>query len=461
MISHQEVMNFSREFGLSANIIEKDYVLGWLLGGISNHHELSKKWVFKGGTCLKKCYFETYRFSEDLDFTITSQEHINQNFLTDTFKEIANWVYDNTGIEIPKDKISFEVFNNPRGGISVEGKISYKGPLQPGGDLPRIKLDLTSDEVLVLNSVSRAVHHPYSDKPPEGIYIHCYCFEELLAEKIRALGERLRPRDLYDVIHLYRHDDIKPDHTVLCDTLKKKCEFKSIQVPSMEMLENKPEWTELQSEWENMLAHQLPTLPSFEQFWKELPVVLNWLYHAIERVIPQSMPVVDASIDETWYPPTMAQPWNISVPFEMIRFAAANRLCVNLAYNNTYRLIEPYLLRRTRNGNLLLYAVKHNTGEVRAYRIDRIQGCKVTNEMFTPRYAIELTASGPISSPPIYRSSVYSGSKPQSTKSKVGPTYIIECPYCRKRFYRKGNNTKLNPHKDKSGYKCSGPVQDI
>ncbi|HEY0410225.1 MAG TPA: nucleotidyl transferase AbiEii/AbiGii toxin family protein [Candidatus Dormibacteraeota bacterium] len=24
----------------------------------------------KGGTCLRKCYYETYRFSEDLDFTL-------------------------------------------------------------------------------------------------------------------------------------------------------------------------------------------------------------------------------------------------------------------------------------------------------------------------------------------------------------------------------------------------------
>jgi hypothetical protein len=31
---------------------------------------LSNQWVFKGGTCLKKCYIETYRFSEDLDFTV-------------------------------------------------------------------------------------------------------------------------------------------------------------------------------------------------------------------------------------------------------------------------------------------------------------------------------------------------------------------------------------------------------
>jgi predicted nucleotidyltransferase component of viral defense system len=68
VINRQEIADFSREFGLTANVIEKDYMLGWLLAGISNHSELSASWAFKGGTCLKKCYFETYRFSEDLDY---------------------------------------------------------------------------------------------------------------------------------------------------------------------------------------------------------------------------------------------------------------------------------------------------------------------------------------------------------------------------------------------------------
>ncbi|MCK4829729.1 nucleotidyl transferase AbiEii/AbiGii toxin family protein, partial [bacterium] len=56
-------MDFARELELDPNIIEKDYALGWLLVGISNHPQLKSSWVFKGGTCLKKCYFETYRFS--------------------------------------------------------------------------------------------------------------------------------------------------------------------------------------------------------------------------------------------------------------------------------------------------------------------------------------------------------------------------------------------------------------
>ena len=82
MIDRQEIRDFSREFGLAANVIEKDYAFGWVLAGISNHPALASSWVFKGGTCLKKCYFETYRFSEDLDFTLTNPEHMEQGFLT-------------------------------------------------------------------------------------------------------------------------------------------------------------------------------------------------------------------------------------------------------------------------------------------------------------------------------------------------------------------------------------------
>ena len=146
-------MNFSREFGLRPDIIEKDYVLGWLLAGIFNHTALKMTWVFKGGTCLKKCFFETYRFSEDLDFTVTDSEHIREEFLKNAFAEIAAWVYDQCGIEIPKDTIRFEVYENPRGRHSVEGRIEYRGPLQQRGSLPRVKLDITDDEALVLEPI--------------------------------------------------------------------------------------------------------------------------------------------------------------------------------------------------------------------------------------------------------------------------------------------------------------------
>ena len=93
MITRREIMDFSREFGLSPNVIEKDYVLGWVLEGISSHSKISGDWVFKGGTCLKKCYFETYRFSEDLDFTLKKNAVFDKDFLTESFKEITDRVY--------------------------------------------------------------------------------------------------------------------------------------------------------------------------------------------------------------------------------------------------------------------------------------------------------------------------------------------------------------------------------
>lgn len=102
--------------------------------------------------------------------------------------------------------------------------------------------------------------------------------------------------------------------------------------------------------------------------------------------------LTDAShLNERWRPPSMAYAWHTQVPLEIVRFAGANRLCVNLNYQGSQRLVEPYALRRTRAGNLLLYAVKHQTGETRAYHVDRIQNIEATKISFVPRYAIELT----------------------------------------------------------------------
>jgi len=455
-------MDFSREFGLRANVIEKDYVLGWVLAGIFNHPVIGSSFVFKGGTCLKKCFFETYRFSEDLDFTLSDLGHLDQEFLRACFNEIAQWVYDETGIEIPQNLIRFDVYQNNRGFISAQGRIGYRGPMQPRGDLPRIKLDLTTDEILVLDPVVRGVHHPYSDLPADGIRIKSYSFEEVFAEKVRALAERERPRDLYDVVHLFRHDELDPNRSLILSTLEKKCAFKQIPVPTMDTFRNRPERDELESEWENMLAHQLPALPPFIQFWQVLPEVMEWLRGFVVKTVKEAIPVGRQAIDTTWRPPAMAQAWHTATPLERIRFAAANRLCVNLRYQNKYRLIEPYSLRRTQEGNILLYALRHESKDWRSYRVDRIQGAEITHIPFVPVHAIELTAAGSISIPETTRRSggyhVSESSIPRTSSNRqhLGPKYVIECLYCGKRFNRKTMNTRLNTHKDKHGYPCSG-----
>ncbi len=171
MISKDEIMAVADETGLTPNVVEKDYVLGWLLAGINRNAVLSQSWVFKGGTCLKKCYFETYRFSEDLDFTLRDETHINEAFLIDQFTHIAEWLYEEAGIEIPTDRLKFGVFSNPRGHQSCQGRVYYKSYFSKGKhSLPKIKLDLSADEVLVMPPSRQAVFHIYTDAPQDSIY---------------------------------------------------------------------------------------------------------------------------------------------------------------------------------------------------------------------------------------------------------------------------------------------------
>ena len=68
MIGKQDIIDRAAEWRLRPEIVEKDYVLGWLLAGVASLP--LRRWIFKGGTSIKKCYFETYRFSEDLDFSL-------------------------------------------------------------------------------------------------------------------------------------------------------------------------------------------------------------------------------------------------------------------------------------------------------------------------------------------------------------------------------------------------------
>lgn len=460
MIDREEILELAREFQLPANTVEKDYALGWLLAGISNHPALRDNWVFKGGTCLKKCFFETYRFSEDLDFTLRDPAHLDEVFLVQTFTEVAGWVYENTGIELPPETRRFEIFTNPRGNQAGQGRVGYRGPLVRSGDPPRIKLDLAQDEILVLDPVRRRVHHPYSDEPDGGIEILCYAFEEVFAEKVRALSERQRPRDLYDVIHLHRRQDLAPDRTVIIDTLRRKCEFKAIPVPTFASLENRPERQEIEAEWDNMLAHQLPVCPPFGQFWTELPTVFAWLEQEIVPVALASIAAVGADEDETWHAPAMATRWGYSTPLEAIRYAAANQLLVNLGYQGTTRAIEPYSLRRTRAGGLLLYAVRSDRGEIRAYRVDRIESASVTRDPFTPRFRIELSHTGPIAAPSVSssRPARVRIASPRARAASGAMRYIFECPSCHKRFTRTTYDATLNSHKNKNGWACYGSV---
>ena len=147
MISQLELAALRAEWSLGQDDIEKDYVLGWLLSGIAENAELANTWVFKGGTCLRKCYYETYRFSEDLDFTIIEGGPEEPAHLLRIFEDVAAWVREASGIDVVVDDRSFKRTRNKRGRATTLGKVAYRGP-NASPSMPKVKFDLTSDELL-------------------------------------------------------------------------------------------------------------------------------------------------------------------------------------------------------------------------------------------------------------------------------------------------------------------------
>ena len=434
MIDPRDIQDLASELSLRPTIVEKDYVLGWLLAGIGNDPEIGQSWIFKGGTCLKKVHFETYRFSEDLDFTVTRHEDLNKQYLQERFSAIGEWIYSQCGIELPADQLRFDVYKNKRDGTNAEGRVYYQGPLRSPRSLPKIKFDLTSDELVVLAPERRRVAHPYADEPSEGIYVQCYPYSEVFAEKTRALEERGRPRDLYDVINLFRQEQARPPAEEVRDILTKKCIYKQINPPTLGSVHRFAD--ELKGSWKHMLGHQLPTLPPFESFWSELPALFHWLEG---KKVPVQPAAFRLSAGERV----------IRVPFggrgatelrgaalQAIRFAGANRLCVELDYRDekgerSMRLIEPYSLRRTSSGDMVLHADRTDGRGHRTYRIDRIVGAQATSQTFVPRYAIELTPHGsqsvPSAAPP-------TRPLPRRRGTSQERTFVYECTVCHRRF---------------------------
>lgn len=459
VIGRQELMDIGRDLGLAPQVVEKDYVLGWMLAGIGNHPEIGGKWVFKGGTCLKKCFFETYRFSEDLDFSVMESAHLTETFLRDAFSEVGEWIHEASGIEVPVDSFVFKVRAEGR---YVEGRIGYVGPFGRGSTTPKVKLDLTGDELLALDPFDRPVHHPYTDRPADGIEVRCYAFEEVFAEKVRALAERCRPRDLYDVVHLFRTQRFLADRQVLRETLARKCQHKQIGIPTCATINEHPARGELESEWETMLRHQLAALPPIEAFLGELPAFFEWLEGGADAEAALPMAGGASAEEEVWRSPprtftgvggVVAVGAGNPAFIEQIRMAASNRVCVSLTFNGKTRTVEPYSFRRTTQGTIVFYGYERDEQRIKRYTMANIQGARATTTPFAARYRVEIGVDQPVSAP-TQLASTNRSRRPRTQRSD--PTYVVACSACGKQFRRSTRDTSMRAHKSEQGYPCRG-----
>ena len=204
MISEAEIRRVAAQKQVDPMIIDLDYSLGWFLHGLITVSKWNQSCIFKGGTCLRKCYFPDYRFSEDLDFTMI--QLITLGDLEKWITQIADWITDQQGPNFLIQPTRLEIVNDEYGNETYQARIYYRGPLEWGGPPRAVKLDVTRAEIVALPAVEKPIIHPYSDGNLfEGNHISCYSLEEIVAEKMRAIAGQRRfavSRDIYDIYQI-------------------------------------------------------------------------------------------------------------------------------------------------------------------------------------------------------------------------------------------------------------------
>lgn len=258
MIKPSEIQHKARVAGVRDQQIEKDYILSWILFGISQHELLSKAVVFKGGTVLKKIYFEDYRFSEDLDFTLLENEISNE--------QIFKWF--NQTFEFVKEEanIPLEIIdNNEHEDTGINFYIGYIGPLGGQGSNKRVKVDISRSEQLVFDPVMKNAFVDYSDF--EDYQLLCYSLEEVLVEKMRAVMQRMQARDFYDLWYLLEEQGMEIDFYV--SEFSTKCKSKNLKAEDFPIKLNQ-RLPQYKGRWQSSMKEQIRDLPEFEQVEREV-----------------------------------------------------------------------------------------------------------------------------------------------------------------------------------------------
>ncbi len=259
MISLNELKRIAAKQKIALSVIEKDYALTWILYGLSKT-ESKKYFVFKGGTALRKIYFSDWRYSEDLDFTISKK--FNDVELREIIGKINAVLSESVGITLNIKSLH----SNPE---YAQIKIQFLGPLN---NKNTIKLDLSFNEPIILTPDNKEIHSKYSDK--ENHSLLAYPLEEVLAEKIRSILQRAKTRDYYDVWKILKLHHDKINVNLLQEVLLKKCQAKKLEF-NKDHLFSSERIEPAQEHWEKSLARQISDLPDFRTVVSECKSLMS------------------------------------------------------------------------------------------------------------------------------------------------------------------------------------------
>lgn len=238
MITRAQITRQAAADGVPARTVERDYVLAHIIAGLATL-ERNTGLVFKGGTALRLCHFDEYRYSADLDFSI----------VTGSKDEAYGTIAD--------------ALDATRGAIEglrlTDGdppKIAYVGPL---GRERTLKLDLADDE-LVLNVEAQSLLPRWTDLP-EAVSLDVYTLTEIAGEKLRCILQRLQCRDLFDLSLLFSEGQV--DAVDAAAIFRPKAEHRSID-PNLFSVRYAERLEQYRQRWERELReHIAGDIPQF------------------------------------------------------------------------------------------------------------------------------------------------------------------------------------------------------
>lgn len=203
-------------------MVEQDLIICRALISIFSDEFLASQLAFRGGTALHKLYLSPQpRYSEDIDLVQINPGPIKPVMYR--LGEVLSWLPD----RVTKQKR----YNNTML-FRVESEIAPVVQI-------RLKVEINCFEhfnVLGLKKVPFSMENSWFTGSAE---LTTYHFEELLGTKLRALYQRKKGRDLYDLYCALTQREVDVDKVMLC--YKKYMEFVVDKAPSYKQFVNNME----------------------------------------------------------------------------------------------------------------------------------------------------------------------------------------------------------------------------
>lgn len=195
------VNDYSQEFGIAPQFVEKDYYVVKVLSEISKINYPDLKIVFSGGTCLSKAYHKIQRFSEDIDFRV----HTERPFTRTEKKAFCNFI-----LEKLDNKNDYHILpesvkkGNENNFFSFE--IEYE-KLYEGSNLrPNIKAEFTFENLILPCTECEISSFISKFTNEESIKVNCIQPLEVIANKFSALMWRVYIKDRIKPLHSKEND---------------------------------------------------------------------------------------------------------------------------------------------------------------------------------------------------------------------------------------------------------------